>query len=129
MGDYNPDITKQKHNDIQALNHARFKMEYHRFCMITWENCIKYACEIVDMQSYDPSLLGGDFNPQIQPDVEDPVFHDVCRVSEKIFGFIEHKADEMFESRFKQLEHDAKGYRNLTKEELAELIKLQETTP
>jgi len=83
---------------------------------------MKYACEIVDMQSYDT----GTFIPQMQPDVEDPVFHDVCRVSEKIFGFIEHKADEMFDSRFKQLEHDAKGYRKLTKEELAELIKLQE---
>lgn len=97
-----PDLGKQKHDDIQALNHAKFKMDYHRFCMITWENCIKYAVEIIDIQCYDTPL------PDMT-DPEDPVFQEVCRVSEKIFDFLEHKADEMFEKRFKYLEQDAKG--------------------
>jgi hypothetical protein len=92
MGDYNPELGKQKHADIQAMNMAKLKFEFHRFCMITWENCMKYAVEIVALQE--------------EPIEDEKV---VFIMAEKVFDFIEAKADDMFEKRYPKLEQEARG--------------------
>jgi hypothetical protein len=91
MGEYNPELGRQKHEDMQAMNFARLKLEYHRFCMITMENCLKYACEIKAQQG-----------KPIKNEKE------VFGMAEKVFDFIEKKSDQMFEKRYPKLEKDAK---------------------
>lgn len=105
MAEYYPELAKQKHTDIQALNMARFKMEYHRFCMITWENCVKYAIEMV--------ALG-------EEEEEEEINKKVFEIAEDVFEFIDKKADEMFERRYKNLEREARGTKPLDEKEFSE---------